>query len=141
MSDNTCAEDKSFISKFITPYLAPIIVAFIVSSVSAWSMVKINANDNEHAVKQIINVEQRVEQEAKRNNIQDVTIAKVQEKQLNQDLTLSRIENTLSSLNIDLKEFMQNIPKEMKSLTKEISEINKSVAILNDREERKKEVN
>jgi len=80
-----------------------------------------------------------VDQETKRNNIQDINIAKNSEKLANVQLSLNRIENTLGILTGDLKEFMKETPKEMRSMRKEITDLGKSVAILRDRDERGEE--
>ncbi len=138
MSDE-CVERKGFFSKLVLPRLGEIMVLFVVCSITAWGASIINTNDQQHSVEKITSIERRVDQEQKRNNIQDVTLGRVQERQTNQELTLNRIENTLSLLTGDLKEFMKAVPKEMKSMRKEMSDVNKTMAVLKDRDERDKQ--
>lgn len=86
---------------------------------------------------EIKETKEQVTQQTKRNNIQDVTIARNSEKLSNVQLTLDRIEGNLCMITDDLKHFMKDTPKEMRSMRKEISNLGASVAVLRDREERK----
>lgn len=122
-------DNRNWFTQYITPYVAPIIVSFIIGSSSAYGMIKLNTYT------QYQNKE-TIQQEVKRNNIQDVNISRLQEKTSNWELILHRIEDNQLMLTVDLKEFMKNVPKEIRRLTKEISETNKIVAVLKDREER-----
>lgn len=77
-----------------------------------------------------------ITQETKRNNIQDVSIAKNSENLANVKLSLNRIEDTLGIITDDLKDFMKETPKEMKNMRRSLSELGESVAVLRDRDER-----
>lgn len=123
---------KNIVSSFVGPSL----IALIIGGFASWGIVQATVIDQKHTNAKMYTIEEKVDQEAKRNNIQDVTISQVQEKTSNLESTLNRIENNMGALTRDLKDFMQDMPKEIRSLTKEISEVNKVVAVLKDRDAR-----
>lgn len=132
------SDNSSWFVKYIIPTFTPTIVSLFIGISISYATIQINSEKHIFAEKELTNISSRIDQETKRNNIQDVAVSKLQEKTSNLELTLSRIENSLGLLTIDLKDFMKDIPKEMKNIRKEVADINQSVAVLKDRNNRTK---